>query len=66
MLLPVRGGGVWLGGVNLGRTNQTAAGEQTPLVSVMSGQSVAADGGTGIGQEKNDILSPGRTDILTS
>lgn len=31
----------------------------------MSGQSVGADGGTGIGQEENDILSPGLTDILT-
>lgn len=65
MLLPVRGRGVggWggLGGLNLGRTNQTAAGEQTPLVSVMSGQSVGADGGTGIGQEKNGVLSPGQT-----
>lgn len=66
MLLPVRerGGGLGMGGLNLGRTNQTAAGEQTPLVSVMSGQSVGADGGTGIGQEKNGIPSPALTDIL--
>lgn len=67
MLLPVKGrGGRGMGGpLNLGRANQTAASEQTPLVSVMSGQSISGDGGTGIGQEKNDILSLGLTDILT-
>lgn len=67
MLLPVRGRGcrgkwVDVGGLNLGRTNQIVAGEQTLLVSVMSGQSIGADGGTGIGTgEKRHPLSVSKT-----